>query len=61
MEANPWAVVVFLVTGAILFGAGLTHPTVLSLSFVVFTIGWFGMGCLWDALRFRDRDRGDRD
>lgn len=55
MEANPWAAVLFILSGVVLFGFGLTSPTIIAIWLVVFAVGWFAAGYLWDWLTLRKK------
>lgn len=56
MEANPWAVAVFLVVGAALYGYGMRSPVAWSIFFVAFVILWLAAGMLWDWWTIRRKD-----
>jgi hypothetical protein len=55
MSFNPFALVIFLVTGMFLFGSQLTSTAVLTLYFVGFVPVWLGCSILWDWIKYRNK------
>lgn len=55
MSFNPFAVAIFLVVGAFLFGGGVTDPTILTLYFLGFLPLWLGCSILWDWIKYRNK------
>lgn len=56
MSASPYAAVIFIVIGVIMFGAGFTHPTLLAIYFLGFAIVWLAGSYAFDWIRFRGKD-----
>ena len=53
MEANPWALIVFLITAYVLFQGDVLTVTQTALFFIGFVILWLAAGYFYDFLRYR--------
>lgn len=56
MMFNPWAVVIFLFGGLVLYGSGLTETALVTVLFFLLVPAWILCGCIWDMITIRKQN-----
>jgi len=56
MMFNPWAAVIFLFGGLVLYGSGLTDTALVTVLFFLFIPAWILCGSLWDMITIRKQN-----